>query len=109
MRSGMAKGNMERAASGETFVFRRPTIGVLTPVAALGAAFIILLTASPLLNLFVAALAAGSRGLSSLLSGSVPTLLAKTLLLATLATLWALLTARCWWKLRTGSDLQLFF
>jgi len=91
MRSGMAKGNMERAASGETFVFRRPTIGVLTPVAALGAAFIILLTASPLLNLFVAALAAGSRGLSSLLSGSVPTLLAKTLLLATLATLWALL------------------
>jgi iron(III) transport system permease protein len=66
-------------------------MGLLTPVTALGAAFIILLTASPLLNLLVAALAAGSRGLSTLLSGSVLTLMARTLLLATLATLWALL------------------
>ena len=87
----MKNGNVGRAVWRGSLAFRRPKMGLLTPVAALGAAFIILLTASPLLNLFVAALAAGSRGLSSLLSGSVPTLLAKTLLLATLATLWALL------------------
>ena len=81
---------MKRAVWAETLVFRRPMMGLLTPVATLGVAVVVLLTASPLLNLCMAVLAAGSQGVSSLLSGSVVTLMGRTLLLATLTTLWAL-------------------
>ena len=81
---------MKRAVWAETLVFRRPMMGLLTPAAALGVAVVVLLTASPLLNLCMAAMAAGSQGVSSLLSGSVVTLMGRTLLLATLTTLWAL-------------------
>ena len=81
---------MERAAWRKTLFFQRSTMGLLSPIASLGIAFIILLTASPLVNLFAAVFAAGSHGLSSLLSGSLLTLMGRTLLLATLTTLWAL-------------------
>ncbi|MCI0409411.1 MAG: iron ABC transporter permease [Acidobacteria bacterium] len=59
--------------------------------AAAGAAFIILLTTSPVLHLLTAALGGGSQALSALLSGSTLSLIARTLLLATLTTIWALI------------------
>ena len=91
MLSDTQESTVERVAWRESLGFRRPMMSPLRPVAALGVAFVVLLTASPLLNLLTAALAGGSHGLSSLLSGSVFTLMSRTLLLATLATLWALL------------------
>ncbi len=61
------------------------------PAAAAGAACLILLTASPLLYLLSSTLAEGGRGLSTLLSGPLLPLIGRTLLLATLATIWALI------------------
>ena len=61
----------------------------LTAIA--GSCCLLLLTASPLLYLFSAALAGGSQALSVLLSGSTFSLIARTLLLATLTTIWAMI------------------
>jgi iron(III) transport system permease protein len=102
---------MERAARGELLPFRSPTMGLLTPAMTLGAALIILLTASPLLNLLAAALAAGSHALSTLLTRSVLVLMARTIVLASLATLWALLLGvpPAWILTRTDLPGRRFF
>lgn len=61
------------------------------PAAAAGTALIILLTASPLVNLLTSAFAGGPKALSILVNSSVLSLIAQTMLLATLATLWAMI------------------
>lgn len=78
------------ASGGLAAIGRSQALG-LGPLAIAGTALIVILTASPLLNLFTAALAGGSKVSSTLLSGSAFLLVARTVLLATLATLWAVL------------------
>lgn len=71
-------------------LWRSQAAGLGVPAAA-GAALIILLTASPLANLLTSAFASGPKALSILMSSSILSLIARTLLLATLATLWAMI------------------
>lgn len=70
-------------------LWRSQAVG-LQPAAAAGTALIILLTASPLVNLLTSAFAGGPKALSILVNSSVLSLIAQTMLLATLATLWAM-------------------
>ncbi|MGH7411801.1 MAG: ABC transporter permease [Candidatus Methylomirabilis sp.] len=88
----MASGGGGRSTAWDALaVLTRARGGSMSPGAVAGASFIILLTASPVLHLLAAALAGGSQALSALLSGSTLSLIARTLLLATLTTIWALI------------------
>ncbi|HWQ70125.1 MAG TPA: iron ABC transporter permease [Patescibacteria group bacterium] len=61
------------------------------PATVAGTVLIILLTASPLAALLISVFAGGMKAFSTLVDSSVLWLIARTLLLASLATLWALL------------------
>ncbi len=87
----MSSSSVGRSASGGLAAISRSQAHGLGPLAVAGTALIVILTASPLLNLFTAALAGGSKVSSTLLSSSTFLLVARTVLLAALATLWALL------------------
>ena len=111
MQDARSSSVVTRAAWGKTPALGRRTGGLLTPAATAGAAFVILLTLSPLLTIVAAALAGGSRALSTLISGATLTLMGRTLLLATLATLWALLLGvpPAWILTRTDLPGRRFF
>lgn len=61
------------------------------PAAVAGTVLIILLTASPLATLVISVFAGGIKAVSILADGSVLWLIARTMLLAALATLWAMI------------------
>ncbi len=82
---GVRRGELEGLGA----LWRSQTVGLGAP-AVVGTALIILLTASPLVNLLTSAFAGGPKALSILVNSSVLSLIARTLLLATLATLWAM-------------------
>src|SRR5574337_2079536 len=87
----MVSGAAQRVGlSGLGTLWRSQTVGLGAP-AAVGTALIILLTASPLANLFTSAFAGGPKVLSILINSSLLSLIARTTLLATLATLWAMI------------------
>ncbi|MCZ7627354.1 MAG: iron ABC transporter permease [Candidatus Methylomirabilota bacterium] len=77
--------------SGGLRVLRRPRIMDPGPAAIAGTALIILLTVSPLATLATSVLAAGANALSIVTQGPVLLLIARTGLLAALATLWAII------------------
>lgn len=71
-------------------LWRSQAVG-LQPAIAAGTALIILLTASPLVSLLTSAFTGGPKAFSILMNSSVLSLIARTVLLATLATLWAII------------------
>ncbi len=71
-------------------LWRSQAVG-LQPAIAAGTAMIILLTASPLVSLLTSAFTGGPKAFSILMNSSVLSLIARTVLLATLATLWAII------------------
>ncbi len=90
--AGAMGSNVVRPAGWGTLAFLAARRGRrMGPAAAAGAACLILFTISPLSYLLASTLAEGVRGLSALLSGSLLWLIARTLLLATLSTIWALI------------------
>lgn len=91
MSGGMASSSVRRIDWRGLAAMTKPRGGGMGSAAAIGAFCIIILTASPLLYLLATALHGGSDSLSALLSRSTLLLIARTLLLASLATIWALI------------------
>ncbi len=86
----MVSGSVRRGeVEGLRTLWGSRTAGLRVP-AVVGAALIILLTASPLVNLLTSAFAGGPKAFSILMNSSMLSLIAETMLLATLATLWAM-------------------
>ncbi|MDD5560148.1 iron ABC transporter permease [Candidatus Methylomirabilis sp.] len=87
----MVSGSVRRGElEGIGALWRSQAAGLGAP-AVVGTALIVLLTASPLVNLLISALAGGSKAFAILANRSMLSLIAQTMLLATLATLWAMI------------------